>query len=128
MKIISAQDHGQYSVEADESLMMALSKIDRNKLRCVFVVNKNRQLIGVLADGDIRREILKGISTSISVNEVSNRGVKFIISNSATDLLGESQAIFESHPDIGVIPIVDEGMTLLSVVCKDLMTDMQKFT
>ena len=42
-----------------EPLLHALSKINQNRNRIVFVVNTSGQLVGSMTDGDFRRWLIK---------------------------------------------------------------------
>jgi CBS domain-containing protein len=124
MRIMSASENSIYTIDVQETLLSAVSKIEQNKLKCVFVVNSDKQLVGVLADGDIRRQILSGLSMSVSVREVCNRGVKYIVIKSDVDFRVECYEVFLKHRDVNVIPIVDTRMKILSVVCREVAEDM----
>lgn len=54
------------------SLRKALKIIDKNALGVCFVVDKNKKLIGILTDGDIRRSLLKNADLDSNVKDHMN--------------------------------------------------------
>ena len=59
-----------FIVSADASLQEALIKINQNKHRISYVVNKKNYLIGSLSDGDVRRWLLSNESLDLAVDVV----------------------------------------------------------
>lgn len=54
----------------DASLEEAIATLDREALRIVMVVNADRQLLGTLTDGDVRRALLKHLSLDTPASQV----------------------------------------------------------
>lgn len=54
----------------DASLEEAIATLDREALRIVMIVNDERQLLGTLTDGDVRRALLKHLSLEVPVSQV----------------------------------------------------------
>jgi len=46
--------------------------IDKNALGIAFIVNDEKELIGVVTDGDIRQAILRGVNIEKKIGEISN--------------------------------------------------------
>ena len=61
-------------VSSDISILQAMRKIDENRLRFVIVVDNNDYVLGILTDGDVRRQLINGASlqTRISINKTFN--------------------------------------------------------
>ena len=55
------------------SLKEAMKLIDQNGSGIVFVLGEDKKLLGVLTDGDVRRVLLRGLTTDIRVEEVMQR-------------------------------------------------------
>lgn len=91
----------------------AMQKIDNNASRILFLVDKDKRLIGCTTDGDIRRYLLSGGQMSDSVINAANRQPK--ISHS----LNEAKKLYHER-DFVAIPIVDEQGFLLDVYTGDL--------
>ena len=51
-------------VAADNAVVDAIRAIDRGAVGIALVVGEDRQLVGIMTDGDIRRALLKGAPAS----------------------------------------------------------------
>ena len=49
-----------------------IGKLNESKSKTLFVINKEKQLIGAITDGDVRRAILKKNGLKIKINEIIN--------------------------------------------------------
>ncbi|TGK30929.1 aminotransferase class I/II-fold pyridoxal phosphate-dependent enzyme [Leptospira gomenensis] len=84
------------------TLKEALESLDRIALGIVFVVDRNRKLLGALSDGDVRRALLNGAVLTDSVVTVMNR--KFFSLPVGTD----NERIVRSFSEqIKIIPLLD---------------------
>jgi len=57
-------------VSPDLSLMKAIKALNNTKEQILLVINNNKQLVGTLTDGDIRRALIKKANFDISVSEI----------------------------------------------------------
>ena len=48
-----------YLVDSKKSIRDCLFKLEKNKQKCLIVVNTSKKIIGTVTDGDIRRALLK---------------------------------------------------------------------
>jgi len=55
------------TITSDASIFQTIKKIDNNKLRFAIVVDDNYDVLGVVTDGDIRRQLLSGDSLESKV-------------------------------------------------------------
>ena len=62
-----------FFVNKGSSIKEAMRVIDKGGLGVAFVVDKDRKLSGVATDGDIRRSILRGVSTQKPIEEIANK-------------------------------------------------------
>tara|TARA_Y100000590_G_scaffold32236_1_gene35567 strand:+ start:18 stop:1067 length:1050 start_codon:yes stop_codon:yes gene_type:complete len=69
-------------VASDSNLENAIKKLDKSALQIILVIGKKNKLIGTVTDGDIRRGLLKGLTTKDKINSIINR--KPIIANVMT--------------------------------------------
>lgn len=76
-------------VKKGSSLKETMRQIDRNGLGIAFIVDKNRKLLGVITDGDIRRVILAGKTLDLPIEEVMNRNPMFSYSDWSNEILKE---------------------------------------
>ena len=59
------------TIEKNKTIGEAIEKINLNKMKTVFVIdNKSKKYIGSVTDGDLRRGMLKNLSTNNGVMSV----------------------------------------------------------
>jgi len=59
-----------YIINKDDNVRSALELLNHASAQTLFVVNANKQVVGTLTDGDIRRGLLKGVSLEDLVDTV----------------------------------------------------------
>ncbi|MBF0311450.1 MAG: nucleotidyltransferase family protein [Magnetococcales bacterium] len=92
-------------VYPEATIIEALGVIDRGAMRVALVVGRDRTLLGVVTDGDVRRGILRKCSLNDSVTAVMNtRPVTAELADSKEYLL----ALMQAHGLVHV-PILDEA-------------------
>lgn len=64
-------------VTPDTSIMTAIETIDKGAIGAVIVVDKNKRLLGIVTDGDVRRGILKKIPLEAPVSQIMKPQPKF---------------------------------------------------
>ena len=79
--MIIEKNFTKYLVYSDDSISIALKKINENKSRICYVVKENGFLLGVVTDGDVRRWLTN--SSEINLNSpISNLMNKnFVLAN-----------------------------------------------
>ena len=103
-------DVKEYLINGDEPLHKILEKLNKTGKRNLFQV-KNRRLVGVINDGDIRRFLLKGGSLNDCATEAINPHPKFLFDterNNAERFLAENR--------ISAVPIVDENLCVIDII------------
>lgn len=60
-------------VTKDTSIKETMRTIDQGRLGIAFVIDKNKRILGVVSDGDIRRAILEGINIEKPIEEIMNK-------------------------------------------------------
>ena len=93
----------------DSTLMDALSIIDANGKRVVFVVDKNNKLCGILTDGDIRRLLLGGHHLHEKVGNIVKSDFVYA---KARETYKEILPKF--NDTIKIIPIVNDAMEVVN--------------
>ncbi|WP_456277638.1 aminotransferase class I/II-fold pyridoxal phosphate-dependent enzyme [Bacillus sp. AK128] len=86
------------------SLLEALLVINNNAKGIAFIVNEQKQLLGVVTDGDIRRLLLKGNNLETKLTDVI--GTEFIF---ASQQESYEEMMSKLNSKIKVIPIVNEN-------------------
>ena len=90
-------------IAPDCSIREALIIIDKEALRGATVVDKNKKLLGVVSDGDIRRGLLAGVSLADPVHEIMNRNPTV----ASVDLTKEQLIELMESKSILSIPVID---------------------
>jgi len=57
----------------DDKIIHVIGIINENELKTAFIVDKNKKLLGIVNDGDIRRAILKNISLTEPVEKIMSK-------------------------------------------------------
>ena len=61
------------SISCNKTVFQAMETINNKSIPFLIITNKNKELLGTITDGDIRRFILKGNDLSQSVKEAMNK-------------------------------------------------------
>ena len=107
------KDYKKHLISEEETIKEVLLKLgsleDENIL---FVVNHNNQLVGSLTDGDVRRGLIKGFTTSSKISNIIHRDPKFInIDNYSVD-----EIIFLRSNNFKVIPVVNGDNVVVDII------------
>ena len=109
------------TVSPDTPFLEVLSTITKAGVGAACVVSPDGQLLGLVADGDIRRRLL-----AEKEGALDDRAEELMTPNPSTveadSLAIECLEAFESHPKkIGEMPVVDKGKVVGIVMLKDLV-------
>jgi perosamine synthetase len=99
------------TLQGTQDIKEAMQRIDKTGIRIVLIVDKNKKLLGVATDGDIRRAILAGKNLGTPVSEVMNtRPITAPEGTPATELLEMmlEKGIYE-------VPIIDAAGRLVDL-------------
>ncbi|MCA1012702.1 nucleotidyltransferase family protein [Halobacillus halophilus] len=99
-------------ISADTSIHETLQIIDSEAYHIAFVINQQKQLIGTVTDGDIRRGILRGVSLSESVERVMNSNP---VMTKEKVTAAKARAIMKKY-GIKHLPIVNEKQEIVDVM------------
>ena len=67
----------KFIIAPNKTIYDALDAIDRNGEGFLIAVEKNK-IIGILTDGDLRREIIKNTDICLPIQSIINRNFKYI--------------------------------------------------
>jgi len=110
--------NSNYIISESVTIKDAMVAITDNRRGTVAVVDENFHLIGVISDGDIRRNLIKGISiTAIIKNIVNYNPVSLYVERD--DLEKDAQKIFMENAAISLIPVIDSKNELVSIYIRD---------
>lgn len=97
-------------VDEKTSVIQALSQLDRNSKKVLFVIKEGR-LVASLTDGDIRRWILSKGSLEAPISAVANYAPKYMPERN----LPHAKAYMQQN-HIEALPIVNDAMQVIDVV------------
>jgi len=107
---------GRFIIQEDETLQHALSKINDNKGRIIFVVSSFGELLGSLSDGDVRRWLSRAdiLDLAVPVSEVMNRECDSLLSSaSKTDI---KMHLSNEH---FAVPLLDSSGRIQSIAFRE---------
>jgi dTDP-glucose pyrophosphorylase len=103
----------EHLIGEDGSVREALGKLNGLALDAIlFVVDKDRHLLGSLTDGDLRRGFLRGLELSSSLLEFIQPNPVFIKEDNYT--VDDIRAYRKKY--LKIIPVVDEDNRIISII------------
>ncbi|MEO1080641.1 MAG: CBS domain-containing protein [Pseudomonadota bacterium] len=115
-------------VRADDSIEEAMQVIIDNKVSGVCVVNETDHLVGVLSEMDCLRAILSAIYNNANrVGEVSEYMTRdnLVVAHPEEDIVDVAQAMLDQNKRRR--PVVQEGLLVGQITCRQLLTAVTKF-
>ena len=104
------------SIISSESLLKALRQMDAQKVKMLFVFDKEH-FISILTIGDIQRAIVKNIALETPIAQVVDRNKKFAHTGEPMDIIREKMLRLRAE----CMPVLDENGELEDVIFwKDL--------
>ncbi len=101
-----------YLIRSGEKIKTALSMIEMNKFKILFVVNKSNNLIGSISDGDIRRSLLKFKTLNYLVDDFMNKNPRYLSMN--LNLYFERKKVLKHS--INIAPLVDKNNKIVKIL------------
>ena len=102
-----------YVVKAEASIKEALKIIDANNEGLVCILDNLDKVVGLATDGDIRRELLKGINLDEPIEICSNKD--FIYANDSDD---RESLLKLLDSNIQAFPIIDNDGYFIDLISK----------
>jgi D-glycero-alpha-D-manno-heptose-7-phosphate kinase len=103
-----------FIVSEKKSLREALEKINNNNSGTVFIVNKDKIVVGVATDGDIRRKLLSGSELDDGLDGIYNKNFVSCLIDTPREIL-----IKKLDSEVAVIPILDTKGKLNSIASRN---------
>ena len=110
-----------FIIDHNKSLKDALVLINKNARGILFVIKK-KQLVGVVTDGDIRRNLIDGLKMRSFINKVMNKDFIYLKANTPKEKINK---IFKdgikgkknkNHKNIKCIPLVNNRNEIVDLV------------
>jgi dTDP-glucose pyrophosphorylase/predicted transcriptional regulator len=98
-------------LEEDSTIAQAVASLNKSGLQIVIVHDQNKEFIGTITDGDIRRALLNKFTIDSSINSIINRSaltVNSLVPENTLKALMQERRIHQ-------IPIVDVGKNILGL-------------
>jgi dTDP-glucose pyrophosphorylase len=102
-------------ISPDTPILKAMGIIDQTALQIALVVNAERQLLGTVTDGDIRRAILRHIDLNHAASNIMNPNPWYVKQGQ----LRENILMLMKEKKIRQIPIVDEQNRVVGLETAD---------
>lgn len=104
--------HKNLLILDNKNLKQAFFKLNKNGEKILFVVNKNKKLLGSLSDGDIRKSLIKGFGLEDNIKKFINK--KFIYVNNIYQIKKKLNKIKKEK--IKFVPICSKSKKILSFI------------
>lgn len=92
--------------QSSVSMVELETKLSESLVGAVCVVAGGSNFLGIITDGDLRREIMhRGVRASFKLDEIANRNFSSISLNAT---ISEAIAVFSQNPAINVLPVRDD--------------------
>ena len=102
----------------DQKIYHAVDKINKSKIKTLFVVDKKNKLLGSISSGDIRRSITNKIDSNQNVQQIMFKKPKYFL---------KKQKIKISN-DLICIPIVNKKKQIIDFQYNQIVTKEKKNT
>ncbi|MFA6290432.1 MAG: sugar phosphate nucleotidyltransferase, partial [Victivallales bacterium] len=99
-------------IDPKSRLKAAMNQLNATSKKILFVVDKNRKMIGSLSDGDIRRWILSGGSLEAEIQKVCFRNTYFASPGYNVDEV-KSQMTMKK---IDIVPVLDSKRRIIQIL------------
>jgi CBS domain-containing protein len=122
--IVKHSGLSKMTIGAKVTIREALNALSNSGQKCLIIVNSNKQLLGTLSDGDLRKAILKGIKIDKPITKIYNKNSVYLTRN--TFETTQAKNIFLKNK-FDLIPIVDESNVVVDfVVWEEIFTQDEK--
>ncbi len=105
----------KYIISESNSVLDALKAINemgRNEALTLCVENRNKEIIGTLTDGDIRRSLINGMTLESHVRNIAHRSYAFL----KADSYDVKQIHTAKEKGIELLPVLNDQMQIVDVV------------
>lgn len=101
-------------ISTDTTLKQAMMKLNETAERILFVVGKEKALLGIVTDGDIRRGLIYGLKFTDRIAKVMHKDFTALFRNESDKK--EKAKNMMLAKEIECIPILDEGGCIVDLI------------
>lgn len=95
----------------NSSIAEAIKAIENSEIKICFVINSNKEFVGTITDGDIRRSLIKNYSLNTNLKKIINyKALKLDQKSNKTKIVKQMR-----EREISYIPIIDEKKKIINV-------------
>ncbi|MDA9660382.1 nucleotidyltransferase family protein [Pseudomonadota bacterium] len=120
--MINNEQWQQGILSIDSSIEDAINNLNHSALKIILIVNESGELDGTIADGDIRRALLKGASLDSPINEIINRDALLVPAGVNRDTILQMMQVNKVYQ----IPIVNDMKQVIGLHLWDELEVVQK--
>ncbi len=103
-----------FIIDRNSDILTALRKIDANKKGFLIVIDSFRKVKGVITDGDIRRQFIRGKGIDESIKDIYTRDYKWVCED---DEISKAIEMFKEER-IKFLPIITRDKKLFNIITK----------
>ncbi len=114
VKLLKKNNKKKNIILSSSKIKIALKILNNPKFNTLFIIKKNKELLGTITDGDLRRGFLKGFGLNDPVDLVMKRKFKFVTKNQIKDRDSIKKIFFKNL--IYQIPVIDKQRKILDIL------------
>jgi len=92
------------TIQPNQSIFSAMKRLESTGERSLIVVNKSYKFLGTLTDGDIRRNIIKGVNLKSRINKIYKKKAIYLLEGRFNEKQVKKILIKQNHI---MIPVLD---------------------
>jgi arabinose-5-phosphate isomerase len=109
--------NSSFVINENASIQQAMESITDNQRGTAIVVDDEFYLVGIVADGDIRRAMVSGATVLAPISKIVNINPTVITKDEFNS--EKITEVFGSKSDIEIIPVVDEKNKLVNLAVRN---------
>ncbi|MDC0896376.1 sugar phosphate nucleotidyltransferase [Candidatus Pelagibacter sp.] len=107
------QNYKKIIILENQSIKEALKLLSNTKIKCLIVINKKKEVLGTITDGDIRRSLLRGKTLKTKLKDIYNKRFTFFYDDEFKN--NQIQREFEKFKNLKIIPILKKNNQISSI-------------
>lgn len=115
-----------YFIGENKKISECIKLLNKNFYKCLFVLDKNRKVVGSITDGDLRRGLLKGFNLDDFIKNIYRKN--FInYENKNIDVKKVKQIFNNDETNIDLIPILSKQKKFIRFLTKHGKNNKKNF-